>query len=42
MWVLPIKGDGIEVDPEKIHAIMDWPAPTNVLEVHSFMGLVGY
>ena len=37
-----ITGDGIVVDPEKIHAIMDWPTPTNVLEVHSLMGLAGY
>ena len=37
-----ITGDGIAVDLEKIHAIMDWPTPTNVSEVCSFMGLVGY
>ena len=37
-----IPSDIIVVDPKKIHAIMDWPIPTNVSEVHSFMGLVGY
>ena len=37
-----ITGDGIAVDSKKIRAIMDWPAPTNVSEVHSFMGLAGY
>ena len=37
-----ITGDGIVVDLEKICAIMDWPAPTNVSEVRSFMGLAGY
>ena len=37
-----ITGDGIVVDPEKIRAIMDWPVPTSVPKVHSFMGLVGY
>ena len=37
-----ITGDGNVVDPEKIRAIMDWPAPTNVSEVRSFMGLAGY
>ena len=42
MWVLPVIGDGIVVDLEKIHAIMDWPVPTNVSKVCSFMGLVGY
>jgi hypothetical protein len=30
------------VDPTKVEAIMEWPAPTNVSEVHSFMGLAGY
>ena len=37
-----ITGDGIVVDMEKIHAIMDWPIPTNVSKVHSLMGLVVY
>jgi hypothetical protein len=30
------------MDPTKLEAIMECPAPTNVLEVRSFMGLVGY
>ena len=30
------------MDPTKVEDIMEWPAPTNVLEVYSFMGLVGY
>jgi hypothetical protein len=34
--------DGIVVDPEKIEAIREWPVPKNVIEVKSFMGLVGY
>lgn len=37
-----ILGDGVLVDPSKIRAIMDWPTPTSVTEVRSFMGLVGY
>ena len=37
-----ITGDGIFVDPSKIWAIVDWPAPTNVSEVRSFMGLASY
>ncbi|KAH9295573.1 hypothetical protein KI387_039161, partial [Taxus chinensis] len=37
-----ISGEGIAVDPSKIRAIMDWPAPTSVTEVRSFMGLAGY
>jgi hypothetical protein len=35
-----ISGEGITVDPVKVEAIMEWPAPTNVPEVRSFMGLV--
>jgi hypothetical protein len=30
------------VDLAKVEAIMEWPVPTNVPEVHSFMGLAGY
>ena len=37
-----ISGEGIAVDPAKVEAIMEWPAPMNVLEVHSFMRLEGY
>jgi hypothetical protein len=37
-----ISGEGITVDPTKVEAIMEWPAPTNVTEVSSFMGLEGY
>jgi hypothetical protein len=37
-----ISGEGIVVDPTKVEAIMEWPAPTNVPEVRSFMGLAGY
>jgi hypothetical protein len=28
-----ISEEGVVVDPEKIKAIMDWPAPQNVTEV---------
>jgi hypothetical protein len=37
-----ISSEGIVVDPTKFEAIMEWPAPTNVTEVRSFMGLSGY
>jgi hypothetical protein len=30
------------VDPAKVEANMEWPAPTNIPEVCSFMGLAGY
>ena len=30
------------MDPEKIKAILDWPRPTTVIEIRSFLGLAGY
>ena len=30
------------MDPTKIKVIQEWPTPRNVIEVRSFMGLVGY
>jgi hypothetical protein len=37
-----ISAEGIVVDPEKIDAIKGWTTPGNIMEVGSFMGLVGY
>jgi hypothetical protein len=37
-----ISSEGIAMDPTKVEAIMEWPTPTNVMEVCSFMGLAGY
>jgi hypothetical protein len=37
-----ISDEGITVDLAKVEAIMEWLAPMNFLEVHSFMGLVRY
>ena len=37
-----VSGDGIETDPEKIRALMEWPVPTSVTEVRSFLGLASY
>lgn len=36
-----INGEGIYVDPQKIEAIVNWPRPTSVTEVRSFMGTFG-
>jgi len=37
-----ISKEGITVDPQKIEAVVDWERPTNVHEIRSFLGLVGY
>ncbi|KAA0066183.1 Ty3/gypsy retrotransposon protein [Cucumis melo var. makuwa] len=37
-----ISGEGVEVDPDKIKAVADWPCPTNIREVRGFLGLTGY
>ena len=37
-----ISAEGISVDPGKIAAVVDWPRPTNVTEVRSFLGMAGY
>jgi hypothetical protein len=37
-----ISGAGIEVDPQKIKAIVNWDRPRNVSEVRSFLGMAGY
>ena len=34
-----IDSAGVHVDPEKIQVIKDWPAPRNLIELHSFLGL---
>ena len=33
---------GIACDPKKIVSVQNWPVPTNVSKVKSFLGLVGY
>ena len=37
-----ISEKGLAVDPEKIKAIKEWPVPTDVSAVRSFMGIAGY
>ena len=34
--------DGISVDPKKIKVINEWPPPSNVHELRSFLGHAGY
>lgn len=37
-----ITGNGVATDPEKITAVTNWPSPTSVHDVRSFLGLAGY
>ena len=37
-----ISSEGISMDPTTVEAIVEWPTPTSVKDVHSFMGLAGY
>ncbi|WVZ69964.1 hypothetical protein U9M48_018676 [Paspalum notatum var. saurae] len=37
-----ITAEGVTMDPEKVEAVMEWPQPTNVSEVRSFIGLAGF
>nr|GFA68244.1 putative reverse transcriptase domain-containing protein [Tanacetum cinerariifolium] len=37
-----IDSDGVHVDPAKVEAIRNWPAPTTPTEVRQFLGLAGY
>ncbi|KAL5647149.1 hypothetical protein ACJX0J_041504, partial [Zea mays] len=33
---------GISVDPNKVRQVMEWKAPTSVMEIRRFLGLAGY
>ena len=37
-----VSRDSIQVDSKKIEAIAEWPRPTTVTEVGSFLGLASY
>lgn len=34
--------NGVRVDPDKVKAIDDWPAPTNVKQLRQWLGLANY
>ena len=34
--------DGIKMDQEKVKPVLDWPTPSNVKEVRSFLGLANF
>jgi len=37
-----ISAEGILVDPAKVAIVVDWPRPTNITKVRSFLGMAGY
>ena len=37
-----VSKDGIHTDPDKIASVQDWPTPTSVKEVRSFVGFAGF
>jgi hypothetical protein len=37
-----ISAEGIVVDLEKTKSIMEWPIPKDVVDIRSFMGIIGY
>ena len=37
-----ISTEGVGVDPGKLRAMIEFPAPTNIRELRGFLGLTGY
>ena len=37
-----VSKEGVSTDPDKIKAVKEWPQPTTVTEVRSFLGFVSY
>jgi len=41
LWHVIYK-EGVSVDPTKVETVVNWPRPTNCIEVRSFLGMAGY
>ena len=37
-----VSTEGVNTDPKKISAIVDWPTPISVTDIRSFLGLCSY
>ena len=37
-----VSGEGVATDPEKVRLVLQWPVPSNLNELRSFLGLIGY
>ena len=37
-----VSDEGVQTDPDKIAVLKDWPAPSNIKELRSFLGFAGY
>lgn len=37
-----VSQDGVKVYPSKIAAMVDWPQPSNLKQLHGFLGLTRY
>ena len=37
-----VSRDGVTISPDKLKAVKNWPVPTNVKELQSFLGFVNY
>ena len=39
---LVVAGKGVKADPDKIKVVQEWPKPTTVSELRSFLGFTGF
>jgi len=37
-----ISKEGVSLDPANVDAVVNWPRPTSITEVQSFLGMAGY
>ena len=37
-----VSKEGIHASPDKVKAVLDWPRPQSVHDIHSFLGLASY